>query len=211
MLPLVSLVLLFPQVPPQDGVTLYAPLGENDTHLLELGKKNVHTWAGTAAPGLAVYLRKNGTLLRTYKVGGLPGSGLGGSGGGIQEVAWDGAVVWDHQFASNAEHSHHDVAELPNGNLLILVWENLGRAAAISQGRDSAYLRGPDFWSEKILEIETSSGSIVWEWRAWDHLVQDYSSAHPNFGGISDNPQLLNLNFPRRPANHASIPSRAAR
>ena len=95
MLPLVSLVLLFPQVPPQDGVTLYAPLGENDTHLLELGKKNVHTWAGTAAPGLAVYLRKNGNLLRTYKVGGLPGSGLGGSGGGIQEVAWDGAVVWE--------------------------------------------------------------------------------------------------------------------
>jgi hypothetical protein len=195
------LLLLFPLVfsspqSPQEGVTLFAPMASHDTHLLDLHQNVVHTWTDTADPGLMATLRENGNLLRTYQVPGLPASGIGGAGGGIHELAWDSSVVWDFQFATNDALLHHDFVDLPNGNILLIAWERKDQVGALAAGRDPLLIFSTSFWSEMVLELEPSSGTIVWEWHAWDHLVQDFDPTKPNFGVVADNPQLTNLNFP---------------
>jgi hypothetical protein len=172
-------------------------MDSNDSYLLDLSLNVVHTWTGSALPGDAAYLRDNGNLVRTYKISGYPGSSFGGSGGGVQEFAWDGSVLWDFQYVANTYHSHHDIALTPAGNVFLLVWEDVSRAGAIAAGRDPSLIQGSSFWSEKIIELDPNTGSVIWEWRVWDHLVQDYSSSSPGYGVITDNPQLLDLNFPQ--------------
>ena len=87
-------------------------------------------------------------------------------------------MTWAYDYATNLEHQHHDVEFLPNGNILILAWETIINATAISAGRNPA-LVGNTLWSEKIVEIEpigTDSVNVVWEWHLWDHLIQDFDS-----------------------------------
>lgn len=196
---LVTLAIALPQTP-QEGFTLFAPFDSTETHLLDVDYNIVHTWSDHSLPGKAAYLLPNGNLLRTYRVGGLPGSLLDGDGGGIHELRWDGSEVWDFQYASNDYLMHHDVEMLPNGNLLLLAWENKTEACAIVAGHDPTQLSSALFWSEKVFELDPTTGTVVWEWHLWDHLVQDFDPLQANYGVVSDNPQLVNLNFPAAPS-----------
>jgi hypothetical protein len=38
-------------------------------------------------------------------------------------------------------------------------------------------------------------GNIVWEWKLWDHMVQDFDSTKSNYGSIATHPQLLDINY----------------
>ena len=53
-------------------------------------------------------------------------------------------------------------------------------------------------WTTAIFEIEpnlqTGGSEVVWEWHITDHLVQAVNSALDNYGNISDNPQLMEVN-----------------
>ncbi|PCJ54838.1 MAG: arylsulfotransferase [Planctomycetota bacterium] len=181
---------------PQQGHTLVAPFGSQDTHLVDEGGNTIHTWPGTALPGNATYLLENGNLVRMYKVSGSPGSVIGGSGGGVQEIDWAGNLVWDYQVATQTEILHHDLAILPNGNLLLMKFEDLGDVAALALGRDPAIVTTSTFWSEVIIEFDRETQSIVWEWHAADHVVQDFDPLAPDFDVIADRPERLNINFP---------------
>jgi hypothetical protein len=35
----------------------------------------------------------------------------------------------------------------------------------------------------------------VWEWHAWDHLVQDYDASKANYGVVGDHPELIDVNY----------------
>ena len=54
-------------------------------------------------------------------------------------------------------------------------------------------------YSDKIIEVHQTgptSGTIVWEWKLWDHLCQDYDPTKDNYvPSISQNPQLININY----------------
>jgi len=54
-------------------------------------------------------------------------------------------------------------------------------------------------WSEKIIEVKPTglnTGEIVWEWKVWDHLCQNYNSSKNNYvTSIVENPQLININY----------------
>lgn len=198
-LPLAAVALLaapaLSQGDPAEGFTLLAPLSSTSTYLLDHDGTLLHTWPSSDTPGNAVYLLENGNLLRTIHTSGS----IGGSGGGVQEIAGDGTLVWDFRYDSTDHLSHHDVEGLPNGNVLMIAWEHLTAAEAIAQGRNPAYLNGTVFSPDHIIEVEptgASSGAIVWEWHAWDHLVQDYDATKPNYGVVSDHPELIDLNFP---------------
>ena len=52
-------------------------------------------------------------------------------------------------------------------------------------------------WPEHIVEVDTDTDSIVWEWHTWDHLIQDYDSTKSNFGIIAEHPERININFPQ--------------
>ncbi|MCP4092694.1 MAG: hypothetical protein GY747_04525 [Planctomycetes bacterium] len=196
---LASLALALPQSTPQEGYTLFSPLDSTETYLIDVDYNIVHTWADNLQPGKAVYLMDNGNLLRTYRVGGQPASLLDGDGGGVHVLRWGGSEVWNFQLANSNELLHHDVEVLPNGNILMLAWENKTDAGAISAGHDPGTLSSSYFWTEKVLELDPTTGTIVWEWHLWDHLVQDFDSYEANFGVVADSPQLVNINFPASP------------
>jgi hypothetical protein len=185
---------------PQDGFVLLAPQSGTDAHLLDNQGQVVHTWPGTIVPGNAVYLLPGGNLLRTLHRSGS----LGGSGGGLQEVAYDGTVVFDFTY-DNADHlSHHDVEVLPNGNVLVIAWEYITRGDAIAAGRNPAYLSGSVFAPDHLIEVVRtgpSAGQIVWEWHLMDHLVQDFDPSKSNYGVVADHPELMDINYPPRRVN----------
>lgn len=179
-----------------DGYVLFSPISSTSTYLINKCGKQVKTWSSTYRPALSAYLLENGTLLRTGNTNNATFT-AGGKGGIIQKIDWSGNVTWNYTISNALECQHHDVKVLPNGNVLAIVWESKTNTEAISQGRNPALVPAT-IWSEKIVEIQqtgATTGNIVWEWHLWDHLIQEFDNTKPNFGTVSSNPQLLNLNF----------------
>ncbi|MCP4092692.1 MAG: hypothetical protein GY747_04515 [Planctomycetes bacterium] len=189
-----ALSLPLAQSTPQEGVTLFSPIFSTDCHLLDGEQNIVHTWNDSATPGLAAEILPNGNLLRSYAINRPNLPRLGGGGGGIHELDWNGQVLWDYQLASPTEQLHHDFTVLPNGNVLLLVWEDMSSIVAVAEGRDPASVAPGPFWSERVIELNPATGTIVWEWRLWDHLIQDFDAGKPNFGVVADHPQRVNIN-----------------
>jgi hypothetical protein len=181
------------------GYILFAPVDAcGTTYLIDNCGRQIHTWTSDYSPGLDVYLLPDGTLLRS---GAYPNAVFDPSevsaGGIIQRYNWAGDLLWQYIISSPTETQDHDICYLPNGNILAAVWEVISDSEAIANGRIPSTL-GTGLWTAKIEEIEpvgTNSANIVWQWRVWDHLIQDYDSTKPNYGVVADHPELLNLNF----------------
>ena len=177
-----------------DGYVLFAPLAFEKTYLIDQCGDLVHDWDHTEAIGTAAELLPNGNLLRTERMASsVNGAGVGGR---FIELDWDGNVVRSIEIATDTLHAHHDFTVLPNGNLLVILWEVHDRADALSQGADGDLLDG-EIWSERIVELAPTANSWeeVWRWRVWDHLVQDFNPAAENFGVVSENPRRFDLNM----------------
>lgn len=179
------------------GFTLFAPMNNTDAYLVDNCGRLVQQWSSTRLPGVSVYLLENGNLLRCLQDTSLRYN-AGGAGGWLEMQDWDGNLLWEYDFGKADYFQHHDIEPLPNGNVLVIAWELHSVADAISQGRDSSitYFRG--IWSEKITELRPifpDSAEIVWEWRLWDHLVQDFAPGKPNFGNVGQHPELVDLNW----------------
>ncbi len=178
-----------------NGYTLFAPMSSNNTYLINNCGEMVHSWESFFRPGLAVYLLENGDLLRTNRTNNST-FGAGGSGGRIEMLNWDSNVVWNYTISSTTECQHHDVEYLPNGNILAIVWDSYTAAEAAQAGRA---VSPSTLWADKIVEIQpdlvNGGGTIVWEWKAWDHLVQEYDGSKDNYGVVAGNPQLIHINY----------------
>jgi len=179
------------------GYVLFAPLNSDTTYLIDKCGKRVHTWHSNYEPGQAVYLLNDGTLLHTGSTINSTFGNAGGKGGVIEEMDWNSDVTWSYLISDNTQCQHHDAIRLPNGDILAIVWEYHTASDAIDNGRNPSSL-GTRMWSDKLVEIEptgANTGNIVWQWRAWDHLVQDFDSNKSNFGVIADHPELININI----------------
>lgn len=179
-----------------DGYTLFAPMSGTTTYLIDNCGEKVHSWNSAYEPGLSVYLLENGTLLRTGTLDN-PDFDAGGSGGIVEMIDWNGNVIWEYTVSSTTECQHHDVEYLPNGNVLMIVWDLKTTVEADQAGRSTM---GSSVWSEKIIEVTPnyttgSGGTIVWEWYVWDHLVQDVDSQKDNYGDVGNSPQLIDVNY----------------
>jgi Protein of unknown function (DUF1566)/Arylsulfotransferase (ASST) len=185
--------------------TLFAPLQSKKTYLIDAATYTIHTWQADTRPALSVYLLSNGELLRTEKTGTLPSTfsgNVGGSGGVIEILDWDGNVVWSKTLATDTYLSNHDVAVLPNGNILAIVWEAKSAADVLALGRTS--VSDPSVWAGAVYEIcrhsatnNCTDGDIVWRWSSWDHVAQDVDSGIPDtyVANISDHPDRIDLNY----------------
>ncbi len=186
-----------------EGYTLFAPISSGTTYLINNEGRQVHSWTSGYEPGNSVYFLENGNLLRTCRLGNPIFTG-GGTGGLVQEIDWDGNLVWEFQYSSDLFCQHHDVEYLPNGNVLMIAWEYKTKAQAILAGRNPNTLKDDALWPDHVIEIDPSAAvgsQIVWQWHVWDHLVQNYDQTKPNYGIVADHPELINFNYT---ANRAS-------
>jgi hypothetical protein len=171
-----------------NGYTLFAPNFSNNTYLINNEGLLVHQWVSDYHPTQTAYLMEDGNLIRSALI-----TDGGTNGGGYQELAWDSTVVREFGYVTQ----HHDIEPLPNGNVLMIINDRIQRAAAIEAGRDPALLDRV-VRLLKIVEVEqsdTGAGTIVWEWRLWDHLIQEFDSSKANFGVVADHPELVDFNF----------------
>jgi hypothetical protein len=184
-----------------EGYTLYAPLLSKTTYLIDLDGTVVHEWPSEYPPTGAVYLRDDGSILRCARVEDNPVFQGGGIGGRVQRIAWDGTLLWDYLFSDEQHAAHHDISPLANGNILMIAWEALPRDDAIALGRDPKHL-GPDgLWHDAVFEVKPeppTAGEIVWEWHAWDHLIQDRDPSLANYQPVAERPERIDINVDAR-------------
>ncbi|MDP8239907.1 MAG: aryl-sulfate sulfotransferase [Candidatus Hatepunaea meridiana] len=181
---------------PYEGYTLFNPTNARTTYLIDMDGRNVHTWNNNRNGGYAVYLLENGNLLRPGQVNN-PSLRGGAYAGLIQEIDWDADVVWEFEYSSATYITHHDLEILPNGNVMAIAWE----VKSTAEARQAGFNRNALLWPDHIIEVEPDGdggAEIVWEWHAWDHLIQDYNQNSDNYGVIADHPELLDINMAGR-------------
>ncbi len=181
------------------GYTLIAPLTSKTTYLIDMEGKVVRTWESDCTPALSASLLENGRLLRA---GTLPASELpfhgSGAGGQIQEFNWEGELIWDYKYVNDKRLPHHDITRLPNGNVLLVVWERKTAQEAIAAGLRRDALLTDHFMADCVVEIKPTgktTGEVVWEWHSWDHIVQDHDKSKTNYGEVAAHPELIDINF----------------
>lgn len=183
------------------GYILFTPLLSTMTFLIDKKGRVVHTWKSDFAPGASVYLLENGNLLRCARQPNIRTFRGGGQGGRIQEFTWDGKLIWDWVIASEERVQHHDIEPLPNGNVLLIVWERKTYNQAVEVGRNPRRMSAAGLWPDCVLEVQPqrpNGGRIVWEWHLWDHLIQEFRPKLKNFGNVSAHPGLVDINGDRR-------------
>ena len=169
------------------------------TYLFDNEGRVVHTWTSKYNSSVASYLLENGHLFRPAEAEnrkqGFQGPAVGGR---IQEFDWDGNLVWDFEYHSDKRLPHHDAIKLPNGNALLICWEWVDEKEAIAAGRRPETVKDSHLQPDCLVEIKPTgktTGEVVWEWRVWDHLVQDRDKTRPNYGNVSEHPELFDVNF----------------
>ncbi len=167
-------------ISPYNRIANADPHFKGEIYLLDLLGNKIHTWTTNKQP-LYSQLRKNGNLLvvmeaPTYSHPLPPG----GNTGTIQELDWNSKVVWEYKN----EAMHHDFIDLPNGNILLSLWEQTPQEIAnqIKGGVPHTTLNGAVF-SDNLVEINRE-GKVVWSWHSYEHLdpAQDLlGSSMPQF------------------------------
>jgi hypothetical protein len=175
------------------GYTLYSPNGGTSTYLVDMSNTRVHSWNHTRPGGYSAYLLPDGNIIRPALSTNSSLNG-GAAAGLVQEYDPNSVLIWQYQYSSNSIRSHHDIEPMPNGNVLLIAWERKTATEAVQNGLDTT----AEIWPDHIVEIQpvgSSGGNIVWEWHAWDHLIQDHDPSKLNYGVVGDHPELLDINM----------------
>ncbi|MEM7259360.1 MAG: aryl-sulfate sulfotransferase [Pseudomonadota bacterium] len=151
------------------GYTMLSPQYQRKTLLINMRGEVVHEWDLPGAPGNYGYLMDNGNLLVASRT--ADGPKLAARGGLVQELDWDGHVVWEHRD----DLQHHDFRRCDNGNLIYLGWQQLPPEYAV-RVRGLCKHQNPEdkLLGDYIREVDVH-GRTVWEWRNWEHMsIEDY-------------------------------------
>lgn len=106
-----------------EGYVLFSPMKSTNTYLIDKCGEKVHEWnTSSYRPGLSSYLLEDGSLIRTGILDN-PNFDEGGSGGILEKFDWDGNLVWSYTLSDSDICQHHDFKVLPNGNILVIVWD----------------------------------------------------------------------------------------
>jgi len=182
-----------------DGYNLIFPHNQPHVYLLDNCGEIVHVWEEDVMwrAGNTAYLLENGDLVKTKRPVSVTSDAIWAGGGGavIEIRTWDNTLVWSFTMNDSQNRLHHDIAPMPNGNILAIAWEYKSETECLAAGRDTLTTAQDKLWPDWIIEIDPSTSEIVWEWHAWDHLIQDIDPNAANFGVVADHPELVNVNF----------------
>lgn len=181
-----------------NNYTLAIENGQTQAYLINKEGEKVHEWTFSDNLGNDLEILPDGRLLGIFKD---PNAQItfGGYGGIAKIINTNNSVAWEFPYSTQDYIIHHDVEMLPNGNVLMMVWERIEEMTAEQQGA----IANGDVYPEKLIEVNPATDQIVWEWRSWDHIIHDGDNTLPNHGVISDHPELIDVNF--FPANNGDI------
>ena len=177
--------------------TLIATQNGTSAILVDTTGATYHTWTfpTSAKTGYSTYMLPGGDLMRTVSNQQQNQLNGGGMTGRVQRVDYNSNVVWDYTYSTSSYCIHHDICAMPNGNVLLIAYEVKSSSEVSAAGSQIAHT----MWPDKIIEVMptgATTGNIVWEWHAWDHLCQDVDATKANYvDDIAEHPELLNINF----------------
>ena len=184
------------------GYTLIYPHNQPHARLINACGEIVHIWENDLGrlPGNSAMLSPNGELIWAHRPEDDSDSPIiaGGRGETIEMVTWTNEPMWSFTLNDSTGRLHHDFALMNNGNVLAIAWERIDSLSAIQAGRNPENLEGGELWSERLIQLAPNANggaNVVWEWRAWDHLIQNFDSTKANFGVIADHPNRIDVNY----------------
>jgi len=184
-----------------DGYNLMFPHNQPNVYLLDNCGEIAHVWEDDAnfRPGNMAYLTEDGLLYKSKRAADISNDPIwAGGGGAMLEIRdWDNNLIWSFEMNDSINRLHHDFAVKPNGNIIALAWEYKNTDECIAAGRDTSTLAQKVLWPDWVFEIDPNTDEIVWEWHAWDHLIQDFDDTKANFGVVADHPELIDVNYGR--------------
>jgi hypothetical protein len=170
------------------GYTMVKPQRVQGVYLIDMAGQVVNHWPefGDA------YLQEDGTVFGS----------VGNRTFAIQD--WEGNTLWEYPERREGYRPHHDFlrvynAALDDYTILYIANAPLSHDEVIELGADPDAAESYDGAEmDTIVEVD-SSGTVVWEWRMRDHLVQDLDPSKANHVGrdqtIADYPQRLDINW----------------
>ena len=178
-------VTLYDRTQAYRGFTFFITSGSprnRDAWLIDMEGRIVHRWHMPHWPMNGVLL-PNGNLLYSSRMRKGPVAHMPGAAGYLQEVDWEGNVVWQHE----EPHMHHDFLRLQNGNTLLAKYVPVpdeivarvkgGIPKSEWYGRDGESDK-PIMWGDAYQEINPK-GKVIWEWRDYEHLDPETDEIEP--------------------------------
>lgn len=167
-----------------EGYTLFSPEKNEMVYLIDNCGEKINEWTFSENPDRTSYLLDDGTLLQVGE-------------DSLEIRDWDNNLLWSYPTHINGISTHHDIEPLPNGNILCIARDEYTIGEIIAAGRNPTNAYEP-FVLDRIVELEpigTSHANVVWEWKFYDHLVQEYDQNALNYGVVSQHPELVNVNY----------------
>jgi hypothetical protein len=149
------------------GYTLLCSVRGSTAWLLDPAGRLVHRWVHPEGIQHAKLIANGNLLIQTQPPAEAEGcEQIGGSAGAMIELDMDSNVVWEYRDP----YQHHDYQRTSDGNTLLLRWERIpDHVWPKVRGGDWQDDDPRQMWGDVVREIR-SDGSIVAEWRAWEHL-----------------------------------------
>ena len=177
---------------------------ENYSVLVDNDGRVVHRWeTKISGGGVSAYVLPGGSILRmggsmedadpSTALVGVPQATI------VQIADPQGDVIWEVQPDDvGIDRFHHDMAPMPNGNILILTYTlfSAEEAAAIGWDLEGAAMALSDGIVEVRPNLDDGSSEVVWEWHFHDHIIQDRDPETPNYGVVEDHPERIDAHFP---------------
>jgi len=168
-----------------EGYVFFSPDRNNKSYLINNCGEVINDWTFSQEPGRSAYILENGNVLYAGETN-------------LEIRDWNSNLVWSLDVNTTLGfNQHHDIEPLPNGNILLIVNDNYDSTTMFAQGIRPSF-GSTEFRLDKIVEIQptgTNGANIVWEWKFFDHLIQDVDSTKPNYGVVNDHPELLDMNY----------------
>ena len=125
----------------------------------------------------------------------------------LQELDWEGNLIWEFSNPREGYVYHHDFKRIWNNHLN--GWTTI-LTSQIPMSQEQARAAGADpsvHWDaapDGVVEVDMS-GNIVWEWWSLDHVIQNMNPNWPNYGVLAAHPEKFDLNWGK---GLASTPTR---
>lgn len=174
-----------------DGYLMVNDAGNKRAYLMNYDLDILFEWNLSFGIGNDVTLLPDGNILALLRDDNAS-INFGGYGGIIHILDKNSNILWEFNHSTENYNLHHDIEMLPNGNIIGIVWEKIPEAEAKNNG---VLINGTDVFPEAIIEIDPKTNEIVWEWRSWDHIIQDAFPEKDKFGIIAEHPELIDVNY----------------